>query len=122
MTREQIEQLNELEPFCFETTREEQWYKVGLKEGLRTADTYHKSSPWISVEDDLPYNHEEFMEDNHYTKSVLAVLTLNEDPSKKQIEVCCMCNILGSVNVDWYWSIGSHYQVAYWMPLPEIPN
>ena len=32
MTREQIEQLSELEPYCFETDREEQWYRVGLKE------------------------------------------------------------------------------------------
>ena len=45
MTREQIEQLNELEPYCFETDREEQWYKVGLQEGLRTADANPKSSP-----------------------------------------------------------------------------
>lgn len=123
MTREQIEQLNELEPFCFETAREEQWYKVGLKEGLETADTYPKSSPWISVEDDLPCNHKEFIEDDHYTKPVLAVLTQNEDPSKKQIEVCHMCDmfdILG--NICWYWHIGSHYQVAYWMPLPKMSN
>ena len=34
MTREEIEQLNEVEPYCFETDREEQWYRVGLQEGL----------------------------------------------------------------------------------------
>ena len=28
MTREEIEKLNESEPYCFETDKEEQWYKV----------------------------------------------------------------------------------------------
>lgn len=56
MTREEIEKLNEPEPYCFETDREEQWYKVGLREGLETAD-YNPKSPWISVNDDLPCNH-----------------------------------------------------------------
>ena len=121
MTREQIEQLNELEPYCFETDREEQWYMVGLKEGLKAADANPKS-PWISVEDDLPYNHKKIMEDKHYTKPVLAVLVWNEDPSKKHIEICRMCDMMGSDNVDWYWCIDSHYQVVCWMPLPEIPN
>ena len=38
MTREEIEQLNEVEPYCFETDREERWYRVGLQEGLSIAD------------------------------------------------------------------------------------
>lgn len=51
MTREEIEQLYVEEPNCFETGREEQWYKVGLKEGLAAAD----SRPhWIPVEEELP--------------------------------------------------------------------
>ena len=41
MTREEIEKLNEPEPYCFETDKEEQWY-VGLKEGLETADNNPK--------------------------------------------------------------------------------
>lgn len=82
----------------------------------------HPESPWISVEDDLPYNHKDLMEDKHYTKPVLAVLAWNGDPSKKHIEICRMCDILGSVNVDWYWHTDSHCQVVCWMPLPEIPN
>lgn len=38
MTREEINELNVVEPNCFENDREEQWYKVGLKEGLKVAD------------------------------------------------------------------------------------
>lgn len=55
MTREEIEQLNEVEQYCFETNREEQYYRVELQERLSIADANPKS-PWISVEDDLPCN------------------------------------------------------------------
>ena len=48
MTRQEIEQLNEVEPYCFKTDREEQWYRVGLQEGLSIADENPKL-PWISV-------------------------------------------------------------------------
>lgn len=58
MTREEIEQLNEVEPYCFETDREEQWYNVGLQEGLRITDANPKLS-FISVEDSLPKQDEE---------------------------------------------------------------
>lgn len=47
MTRKEIEQLYVEEPNCFETDREEQWYKVGLKEGLAVADSHPH---WIPVE------------------------------------------------------------------------
>lgn len=38
MTREDIEQLNVLVPYCFETDQEEHWYNIGLKHGLEIAD------------------------------------------------------------------------------------
>lgn len=49
MTQEEIlKQGAFAEPNCFETEREEQWYKVGLYEGAI-------ASPWHSVADgDLP--------------------------------------------------------------------
>lgn len=49
MTREEIlKQDAPIEPNCFETDREEQWYKVGLYEGAT-------ASPWHSVADgDFP--------------------------------------------------------------------
>lgn len=58
MTKEEIEQLNEVEPYCFETDREEQWFNVGLKEGLKVADANPKST-WISVKDSFPKHGEE---------------------------------------------------------------
>ena len=38
MTREFIEQLDTIEPNCYETDKEEIWYKVGLIHGLEIAD------------------------------------------------------------------------------------
>lgn len=38
MTREDIEQLNVVEPYCFETDSEEIWYQIGCIEGLNAAD------------------------------------------------------------------------------------
>ena len=63
MTREEIEQLNEIEPYCFVNNREEQWYRVRLQEGLSITDNNPKS-PWISVKDDLPCNHKELIKNN----------------------------------------------------------
>ena len=56
--RQDIEVLNEVRPYCFESDREEQWFKVGLQYGLDAADA-EPLSRWISVKDDLPCNHEE---------------------------------------------------------------
>ena len=110
MTREEIEQLNEVEPYCFETDREEQWYRVGLQEGLSIADANPKS-PWISVEDDLPCNHEEMVQTD-FTDRVL-VLTRNGCP---ELEVANMCVIEGK----WEWNTLT--TVSYWMPIPELPK
>ena len=38
MTREDIEQLINFEPYCFENVREEMWYEIGCIDGLKAAD------------------------------------------------------------------------------------
>ena len=77
---------------------------------------------WISVEDDLPCNHEELIENENYTKNVLVVLAWNNDPSKRHIGICDMCNKIGSFNTNWYWQNTVYYHVVYWKPLPELPK
>ena len=121
LTREAIEQSNDVEPYCFETDREEQWFNVGLQYGLDVADS-DPISPWISVDEDLPCNHEELIENENYTKNVLVVLAWNDDPSKKHIEICDMCNKIGSFNTNWYWQNTVYYHVVCWKPLPELPK
>lgn len=108
MTREQIEQLNELEPYCFENDREEQWYKVGLKDGLRTADANPKSSPWISVKDDLPHYHKELMDPRESLQTVLVIVW--DGFSAKM-------DYMYYENKEWKWC---HYKsVTHWMSVSE---
>lgn len=53
MTKEEIEQLNEIEPYRLVTNREEQLYRVRLQEGFSIADENPKS-PWINYEEEKP--------------------------------------------------------------------
>ena len=77
---------------------------------------------WISVDEDLPCNHEELIENEIHTKNVLVVFAWNNDPSKRHIGICDMCNKIGSFNTNWYWRHMSYFHVVYWMPLPELPK
>lgn len=105
MTREEIEQFNETEPYCFETDREEQWFKVGLQEGLKVADTNPKSS-WVSVKECLP-------PEGEYGLSI-RVLVLNTD---KKIS-------FGRYDYDaerWL-GPGRDMKFTHWMLIPEPPK
>ena len=90
-------------------------------EGAEWADNNPKSHQ-ISVEDDLPCNHKELLENEHYTKTVLVVLSWNEHPSKRHISMYSMSNKIGSFDVDWYWYNTADYIVTHWMPVPQLPN
>lgn len=119
LTRENIEELNDIEPYCFETDREEQWFNVGLQYGLNVADANPKST-WISVNDDLPCKHKELMENEYKTKKVLAVMR-SDKSSSKNIEICYMTNQYSSIG-SWYWINTLKTHVTHWMPLPELPK
>lgn len=108
ITREYIEQLSNIEPHCLETDREEQWFNIGLQYGLEAADTNPKSH-WISVDDDLPCNHEELTHSN-YTDRVLI------SARNGYSEIAFMSKI---ENV-WVWE--TPIKVSHWMPIPELPK
>lgn len=116
MTRE--EQINK------EAYRQEKLVDMDVESfiaGAKWADSNPKF-PWISVDNDLPYNHKELIENEHYTKKVLVVLEWEDDPSKKHIDICDMCNVIGSYNVDWYWRSIAYHRAILWSPLPELPK
>lgn len=105
MTREEIEQLNETEPYCFETDREEQCFNVGLKEGLRTADANPKS-PWISVNERLPPE-----EKDGLSIKVLVVSTKGKiDFSRYDYDVGGWISPVLDI------------EFTHWMPVPEPPK
>ena len=109
LTREAIEQLNDIEPYCFETDREEQWFKVGLQYGLDAADK-EPLIHWISVKDDLPCNHEELTEGDNTS----CVLTLNDCDE-------CIVMCMWKSNRKWIWGRGDML-ITHWMRLPELPK
>lgn len=111
MTREDIEQLYVVEPYCFESDREEQWYNIGLKYGLEIADE-HPKSPWISVRDDLPYRHKELLLSTGY--HTVSVFTYKKGGA---------CGIDSMINRSgkWEWEAWKE-NYLYWMPIPNLPK
>lgn len=105
MTQEEIlKQGAPIEPNCFETDREEQWYKVGLYEGAT-------ASPWHSVADgDLPLKAKN---NNRVEFSVEVLVKLDK-------------NKLAFGRYDytykrWYVGLQRVYP-THWMEMPKLPN
>lgn len=94
---------------------------LAFLEGAEWADENSKS-PWISVKDDLPCNHKDLMKNENYTKRVLVVLSWNEDPTARHIDISDMSNVIGSHNVGFYWRSNGYYTVTHWRRLPELPK
>lgn len=82
---------------------QEEWVNMDAEsfiDGAKWADA-HPKTPWISVEDDLPCNHKELMENEYKTKKVLVVMS-SDKSSSKNIEICYMTNQYCSIG-NWYW-------------------
>ena len=73
------------------------------------------NNQWISVEDDLPCNHEEFISRRlfSYEKETIHVLTLLPDGN---IVIDFMIHNRGK----WKW--WSHHRPTHWFPIPEPPK
>ena len=78
-------------------------------EGAKWADE-HPKSPWISVEDDLPCNHEELLNAKYETKKVF-VLKTGGFPD---------VDYMLKINGEWTWF--SHKSSKFWMQIPELPK
>ena len=75
------------------------------------------NNQWISVDEDLPYNHEELIQSNdlRFTKVVL-VLTSSGDIKPSYMRKAYM---LGEDAPKWVWQIFDS-KVVQWMRLPEF--
>lgn len=67
MTREEIEKFSRVEPNCFETDREEEWYKIGCIDGLDAADAYiDTSSLWHDASEEPENGSHILMQYNYF--------------------------------------------------------
>ena len=90
--------------------------KQAFEKGAEWADT-HPKSPWISVEDDLPCNHEELIDKEiNMTKRVLVLCK----DGKSNITP----NMMGMFFIEncWQWTCEIYFKVTHWMPIPNLPE
>ena len=69
------------------------------------------NNQWISVDEDLPCNHEELMRLSFFTRTVLA----SSDGIDHEFAY-----MHKTVTDEWKWT--SIRNVKYWMPIPELPK
>ena len=84
-------------------------------EGAKWADSNPKSS-WISVNDDLPCNHEELITtDGHHEKNTICVITINK------YGIIEGNHMVLYDNGKWEWKYGVPAP-CYWMLIPKLPK
>ena len=83
-------------------------HKDSFIEGAEWADE-HQQSPWISVKDDLPCNHEELMSAKYETKKVFVLKDSFGNPD---------IDYMIKENGKWRWFY--YNSIKYWMPIPEL--
>lgn len=87
-----------------------------FEKGTQWADNNPKS-PWISVEDDLPCNHDELI---LYGISTKVVLVSDHKGCIGLLRMKKRSNGIIGVEPWWQWEIPA--VIYYWMPIPELPK
>ena len=86
-------------------------HKDSFIEGAEWADNNPKN-PWISVEDDLPFNHKELLDSS---KRMTFQVFIRYDDGRYGFS--CMAKILD----EWKW-LNNWNKITHWMKVPEIPK
>ena len=88
--------------------------RLSFQQGAKWADE-HPKSPWISVEDDLPYNNPNNIHFG-FTNKVFAI------DYNKNIFIAYMTKY----NNKWVWCRDDNFDLLYiithWMPIPKLPK
>ena len=96
-------------------TYEQALMASGFEAGVKWADTHPKST-WISVEDDLPCNHEELI---HFvfTNNVLVI------DDQQNTFIAFMKKYKDN---EWIWDSTNNFVflpfITHWMPIPKLPK
>ena len=114
MTREEeirnaIDTIFPIPPLRDGRTYEQALMATGFEAGVKWADE-HPKSPWISVEDDLPCNHEELLNAKYETKEVFILKSIGFPDVDYMLKV----------NGEWTWF--TYKSTKFWMPIPKLPK
>ena len=114
MTRQEeisnaVDTIIPISPLWDGRTYEQALMATGFEAGVKWADS-HPKSPWISVKDDLPCNHEELLnpDDKRDTSCVFAII-------HGHIVLSRMYKLYGK----WHWESN---EPSHWMPIPGLPK
>ena len=70
----------------------------------------------ISVEDDLPCNHEELIDPNDPNFTVFVLTKWNDD-------FIISARLIKSIEEKWTWGKWEmDFSIDYWMPIPQLPK
>lgn len=86
---------------------------TGFEAGVKWAD-HNPKSPWISVKDDLPCNHEELIDKNFKSNFIKTLFVVVWYDNHEDID--CMI----SENGEWRW-LGKKPH-THWMLIPKPPK
>ena len=96
-------------------TYEQALMASGFEAGVLWADTHPKST-WISVEDDLPCNHDELIHFG-FTNNVLVI------DDKQNTFIAFMKKYKDN---EWIWDSTDNFVflplITHWIPMPELPK
>lgn len=91
-------------------------YQKGFVAGVKWADKNPKSL-WISVDEDLPCNHDELI---LYGSSTKLVLVSDHKGCVSLLRMKKRSNGIIGVEPWWQWEIPA--VIYYWMPIQELPK
>ena len=86
---------------------------IDFEAGAKWADENPKN-PWISVDDDLPCNHDDLLESNYSIQTHKVLVAYNNG---KYYGFARMDKSIGR----WEWTDRSD-DITHWMPIPKTPN
>ena len=102
----------------YDTTRKDKEESRGIwaaRPAFLEGAKFALENQWISVEDDLPCNHEELIDKNYKDNFIKTLFVIALCDNKHEDFTCMVL-----VNGEWRWL--DRYSYTHWMPIPELPK
>lgn len=109
MTRQ--EQINNVSNQLSESFKCSKTFKMGFETGTQWADENPKS-PWISVEDSLPFEHEELIRKHYVFKPETVYVFVKKHDNTFGVDYMLFDN------EKWKWM--HNFGITHWMIIPKL--